>query len=68
LDKWLNQVGVEKGKEALPIVIAALKNNIRTNLQYYEDLALQLEQSGAPQLGAKHKLMAELYKGLLKKQ
>jgi hypothetical protein len=66
LDKWLNQIGTEKGDEALQIVKDAIENNVKANIAYYENLAKEAEDNGLDELAAKHKLLARLYKGLLK--
>jgi hypothetical protein len=64
LDKWLNQVGQEKGDQALNIVRGAIQNNLDANVTYYEELAKQAEQNGQTELAAKNRLLARLYKGL----
>jgi hypothetical protein len=65
LDKWLNQVALEKGQGALSIVKAALHNNLQANVTYYEQVANELEQRGETKLVEKNRLLAYLYKGLL---
>jgi len=64
LDKWLNQVGGEKGEEALSIVKSALQNNIRANITYYEGLAREAENNGLNELASRNRLLAKLYTGL----
>ncbi len=65
LDKWLNQLGAEKGEQALSIVKKALQTNIKANTEYYEWLAKEAESSGEHDLAEKYRLLARLYKGLL---
>ena len=65
LDKWLNQVGAQKGGEGLRMVKSTLQNNIKANIAYYESLAKEAESIGHKELAAKNRLVAELYKGLL---
>lgn len=65
LDKWLNQVGGEKGEQALGIVKSALQNNIRANMTYYEGLAKEAENNGEHELASRNRLLAKLYKGLV---
>jgi hypothetical protein len=65
LDKWLNQVGAEKGDKALQIVKDAIENNLKANITYYENIVNAAEENGLTELASRHLLMARLYKGLL---
>jgi hypothetical protein len=65
LDKWLNQVGAEKGEQALSVVKKALQTNIKANTEYYEWLVEEAENGGEHGLAEKNRLLARLYKGLL---
>ena len=65
LDKWLNQIGAEKGEEALHIVQQAIQNNLTANLTYYESLAKEATENGHDALASRYRLLAKLYRGLL---
>lgn len=65
LDKWLNQMGQEKGEEAIKIIKEAMLNNIKANITYYQGLAKEAEGNGHTELASQNMLLARLYKGLL---
>lgn len=66
MDKWLNQQADKKGDKALKIVNDAIRNNIKANMTYYEGLAKAAQQNGQKDLASRNRLLARLYKGLLK--
>lgn len=66
LDKWMNQVAQEKGEQALKIVKGALQTNIEANVTYYENLASEAGKNGQTELAAQNRLLATLYRGLLR--
>ncbi|AFU58982.1 hypothetical protein Ngar_c20500 [Candidatus Nitrososphaera gargensis Ga9.2] len=65
LDKWLNQLGREKGDEALKIIKEALRNNTKANITYYQEFAKEAKENGHVELASQNMLLARLYKGLL---
>jgi len=65
LDKWLVQVSLEKGEQALEEVKRKMQNNMNANVTYYEGLAKDFASNGQKELAAKNELLAKLYKGLL---
>jgi hypothetical protein len=62
----LNKVGAESGDKALKIVQDNFQNNVKANMTYYEDLAHEAEKSGQKKFASQHRLLALLYKELLK--
>jgi hypothetical protein len=65
LDKWLTQIGIEKGDDALEIVKEAFQNNINANMTYYETVANEAEKRGENEIASQNRRIAKLYKGLL---
>lgn len=65
LDRWLNQIGREKGKDASRIVKETFQNNIKANLSYYESIAKNADENEQHEIAATNRLMAKLYKGFL---
>lgn len=65
MDKWLNQVASEKGKEALTIARGALLNNMSANASYYQSMASEAEKNGHTEIAARCTLLADIYNRLL---
>lgn len=64
IDRLINRVVRENGRESYPLILSELKRNIKANITYYENIAETAENQGLEK-AANFRLIAQIYEQLL---